>query len=103
MKPMLRFIALCTLTAPFLWPQTVAILAGRLFDPKSGTNLSNQVVLVRGERIVDVGPAASVPVPTGARVIDLSAATVLPGLIDEHVQTMGGASGLQYQMMIGVD
>src|SRR5579872_3263232 len=52
-------------------PQTVAIRAGRLFDSKSGNMLSNQVVLIRGDRIIAVGPAAQVPVPAGARVIDL--------------------------------
>ena len=45
--------------------------------------LTNQVVLVRGERIIEVG--ANVPVPAGARVIDLSNAAVLPGMIDAHV------------------
>ena len=99
---MLRLIAFWGLMAPLVWSQTIAIRAGRLFDPKSGTNSSNQVVLVRGERIMDVGPAASVTVPAGARVIDLSNATVLPGLIDGHVHTMGGPSGLQYQMLLGV-
>ncbi len=62
-----------------------AIRAGRLFDPKSGTNLANQVILVQGDRITEVGPAAQVQIPAGAKVIDLSKATVLPGLIDRHV------------------
>src|SRR3954469_635785 len=61
-----------------------AIKAGRLFDSKTGTNLQNQVILVTGERITDVGPAASVKIPAGARVIDLSFATVLPGPIAGH-------------------
>ncbi|PYR36893.1 MAG: Xaa-Pro dipeptidase [Acidobacteria bacterium] len=72
--------AIATLTAQ---EQTIAIRAGRLFDAKAGTMLHNHVVLIRGERIVDVG--ASVTVPAGARVIDLSNATVLPGMIDAHV------------------
>ena len=63
----------------------VAIRAGRLFDPKSGTNLANQVIVIKGDRITDVGPADKVQIPQGARVIDLSSATVLPGLIDRHV------------------
>jgi imidazolonepropionase-like amidohydrolase len=56
--------------------------------------LSNQVVLVRGDRIADVG--GSVTIPEGARVIDLSAATVLPGMIDTHVHvnTSGTAGNL---------
>jgi imidazolonepropionase-like amidohydrolase len=66
----------------------VAIRAGRLFDPRSGANLVNQVILVKGDRITEVGPAASVQIPAGARVIDLSRATVLPGLIDRHVHLM---------------
>ena len=65
--------------------QGVAIRAGRLFDPKSGTNLLNQVIVVKGDRIIDVGPAERVQIPAGARIVDLSKATVLPGLIDRHV------------------
>ncbi len=66
----------------------VAVRAGRLFDPKSGTNLTNQVILIKGDLIVDVGPADHVRIPPNARVIDLSGATVLPGLIDRHVHLM---------------
>ena len=65
-------------------PRTTAIRAGRLFDSDSGKLLDNQVVLIRGDRIIAVGPAAQVPIPAGARVIDLSRQTVLPGLIDLH-------------------
>jgi imidazolonepropionase-like amidohydrolase len=66
----------------------VAIRAGRLFDPRTGTNLANQVIVVQGDRITDVGPADRVKIPAGARVIDLSNATILPGLIDRHVHLM---------------
>ena len=69
----------------FLAPaaQVVAVRAGRLFDPRSGTLSNNQVILIRGDRIAEVG--ASVQIPSDARLIDLSAATVLPGMIDAHV------------------
>jgi imidazolonepropionase-like amidohydrolase len=66
-------------------PQGWAVRAGRLFDPKSGTNLTNQVILIKGGLITDVGPADRVQIPQGAGVIDLRNATVLPGLIDRHV------------------
>src|SRR5690242_4879081 len=69
-------------------PQGVAIRAGRMFDPKSGANLANQVIVIKGDRIADAGPADRVQIPQGARVIDLSRATVLPGLIDRHVHLM---------------
>ena len=68
--------------------QVVAIRAGRLFDSKSGTLLNNQVVLIKGDRISDVGPG--VPIPREARIIDLSAATVMPGMIDTHVHVNTG-------------
>ena len=45
----------------------VAVRAGRLFDPKSGANLANQVILIKGDRITDVGPADRVQIPQGAR------------------------------------
>jgi imidazolonepropionase-like amidohydrolase len=71
--------------------QVVAIRAGRFFDARSGTMLSNQVVLIKGDRIADVG--AAVPIPPEARVLDLSSASVLPGMIDGHVHVnTGGAT-----------
>jgi len=63
--------------------QVIAIRAARLFDSRTGALLPNQTVLVRGDRITDVG--TSVPIPPGARVIDLGTATLLPGMIDAHV------------------
>jgi len=65
-------------------PRLVAIRAGHMFDSKNGQMLANQVILLMGERITDVGPASQVKIPAGAEVIDLSRATVLPGLIDGH-------------------
>jgi imidazolonepropionase-like amidohydrolase len=62
----------------------VAIRAGRLFDSKAGRMLPRQTVILTGDRISDVGPEAQVKIPSGAQVIDLSQATVLPGLIDAH-------------------
>jgi len=89
-------------TPPAQAKQVVAVRAGRMFDPKSGTILANQVVLITGDRITEVGPADRVKVPGGAKVIDLSRATVLPGLIDGHVHLTGGPDGLQYQMMLAL-
>jgi len=59
-----------------------AIRAGRLLDPDGGRILANQIILVEGNRIRDVGP--NVQVPAGAQVIDLSRMTVMPGLVDAH-------------------
>ena len=74
--------------------QVIAIKAGHLFDAKTGTMLNNQVVLIRGDKVAEVG--ASVQIPAGAKVIDLSGATVLPGMIDSHVHVnTGGATQAQ--------
>ena len=59
-----------------------AIKCGRLFDGKTPTLQENVVVLVEGYRIRAVGK--SVAIPPEAKVIDLSHATVMPGLIDCH-------------------
>src|ERR1700730_15579389 len=83
--------------------QVTAVRAGKMFDPKSGTNLTNQVVLITGDKITDVGPADRVKIPTGAKVIDLSNATVLPGLIDGHVHLTDAQGNLQHQMMIALN
>jgi imidazolonepropionase-like amidohydrolase len=65
-------------------PAKLVVRAGRLFDSNKGRLVADQVVLIEGERIAAVGSAASVKIPAGVRVIDLSKATVLPGLIDAH-------------------
>jgi imidazolonepropionase-like amidohydrolase len=62
----------------------VAVRAGRMFDSKTGQMLTRQVVLLSGDRITEVGPEGQVKIPAGTEVIDLSRATVLPGLIDAH-------------------
>lgn len=61
-----------------------AIRAGHLVDVRTGKVLADQVILVRGERIEAVGAPDAVAIPAGTKVIDLSAYTVLPGLIDTH-------------------
>ena len=62
----------------------VYILAGRLFDGTSDDVRETMVIVVEGERIKAIGPATQLQVPSGAKVVDLSHSTVLPGLIDCH-------------------
>jgi len=61
--------------------QIVVIRAARMFDARSGKMVPNPVIVVRGDRIAEVGGTA----PSGATVIDLGSATLLPGMIDGHV------------------
>jgi imidazolonepropionase-like amidohydrolase len=60
------------------------IRAGTLIDGKSDAPLHDQIIVLRGNRIDHVADAASAKIPAGSTVIDLSKATVLPGLIDSH-------------------
>jgi imidazolonepropionase-like amidohydrolase len=65
-------------------PKTTYIRAGRLFDGTADAVRENVVIVVTDDRIQSVSPAGSISIPTGATVVDLSRATVLPGLIDCH-------------------
>src|SRR6266704_5997714 len=62
--------------------QPIVLKASRLFDGKSNTLVQNGVVIVQGDKIVDVG--TNLPAPDGAQVIDLGDATLSPGFMDAH-------------------
>ena len=71
-------------------PPVVLIKAGKLLDVRKGAYIENAAILIEGERIREVGPAAEVQAhaPQGAKLIDLGRAYVLPGLIDCHTHIM---------------
>jgi imidazolonepropionase-like amidohydrolase len=62
-----------------------------LIDPATGTVSKNQIILVKDGKIAEVGPA--VKIPTGAEVIDLSGAWVMPGLMDAHTHMTYDSKG----------
>jgi imidazolonepropionase-like amidohydrolase len=79
--------------------QTVSVTvikAGRLIDTENGRVLTNQMILIENERIKSVG--ANLTIPAGAKVIDLSNATVMPGFIDTHTHVTGDADENYYDM-----
>ena len=64
----------------------VVLRAAKLLDVKAGSEVLNPVVVIDGARIKEVGPG--IPVPTGAQVIDLGKATLMPGLVDAHTHLL---------------
>jgi imidazolonepropionase-like amidohydrolase len=70
-------------------PVVVVLRAARMFDGTGAAPITDAVVVVTDDKITAAGPASSVSVPAGARVVDLGAATILPGFIDSHTHIIG--------------
>ena len=87
MKTPARFLALLLVPVLAFAGDKLVVKAARLIDGKGGAPLAPAMVLIDGDRILDVG--TNLKVPDGARVIDLGGATLLPGLIDLHTHLCG--------------
>jgi imidazolonepropionase-like amidohydrolase len=80
-------VAVASVTAAEV-PAVTYVRAGKLLDVRSGKLLSDQVIVIRGERIERIAGSLDVQIPAGATAVDLTRATVLPGLIDCHTHIM---------------
>jgi len=67
----------------------IAIVGANLIDGRGGSVVTDSVVVIRGDRIIAVGPRSSVKVPVGADVVDAKGLTLVPGLIDAHFHIDG--------------
>jgi imidazolonepropionase-like amidohydrolase len=75
----------------------VVVRAGHILDVKTGTMLSGQAIVIEGDKIVSVGPAADAKLSPATQTIDLPNATVLPGLIDAHTHLTFDPANLGYE------
>jgi imidazolonepropionase-like amidohydrolase len=81
----LVFITLVSVQLSAQSPASVTLVkAGRLLDPRTGNVLTPAFVLIEGDKVKQIGSSFQIGVPSGAKIIDLAGATLLPGLIDAH-------------------
>src|SRR6201981_420330 len=86
----LLIAAILVFCANCILAEETVIKAGRLVDPDSGTVLTDQIILIHDNKIERVGKGLAIP--PGAKALDLSSMTVLPGLIDCHTHVADGHS-----------
>ena len=95
----LLLVATTALSQPAAPVRRVVIHPGHLLDVKTGATLSGQAIVVEGDVIVSVGPAADAKLAPGTETIDLPNATVLPGLIDAHTHLTADNGQFGYQAL----
>jgi imidazolonepropionase-like amidohydrolase len=89
-------LLLCTAVGAQQPSNRTIIKAGHLLDVKTGNTLTGQAIVIDADKIASVTPLADVKISSGDTVIDLSRATVLPGLIDAHTHlTMNPSFGYE--------
>jgi imidazolonepropionase-like amidohydrolase len=76
----------------------VIVRAGHMLDVKTGKTIENRVIVIEDDKIVSIGAAADAKA-AGATIVDLSNATVLPGLIDSHTHITFDPKGLGYESL----
>jgi len=77
-------------------PVVTALVGGTVVAIDGGSPIEDATVLIAGERITQVGPSASTPVPAGAKVIAMTGRWLIPGLMNTHVHLglkLPGAAG----------
>src|SRR3979409_309668 len=82
---LLAFLAATACARPRTEQEAIAITHVSVIDVASGVTHSDNTVIVSGNRISFVGPAAGAKIPAGARVIDARGKYLIPGLWDMHV------------------
>ena len=105
MKNFLSLLLLCIFSFQIIYAQnlgapgeqtgkeTVVLKAAQIIDGTGAEPIKNGIIVVANNKITAVGTSANVKIPSGARVIDLGNATLLPGFIDAHTHIIGRTLG----------
>src|SRR5262249_9513736 len=64
--------------------QTTALRGARVIDGSGGAPIDNATIVIRGGRIIAIGPSSGTSVPNGAEVVNYTGKTIIPGLISGH-------------------
>jgi imidazolonepropionase-like amidohydrolase len=84
-------LLLCCAVSGRAADELLALKAARMFDGKSNALVQNAVVIVQNDKIVNSGN--NLPIPSGARIVDLGDATLCPGFMDAHTHLTDDFSG----------
>ncbi len=88
MKKQITFLLLLLSTLSLQGQQITALVGGTLIDGFGGIPIQNSVILIQGEKILEVGNTDTVTIPKGAEIISTEGMSVMPGLWDMHVHLM---------------
>src|SRR5215469_7547341 len=86
--------AVAGMVSPSASAQSIAFTNLRIVDGNGGSPVEQGTIVTEGRKIVAVGPASNIAIPSGARSIDEGGKTALPGLADMHVHLTGGWDGI---------
>src|SRR5262249_19319866 len=95
----IRNVPVLAQTAAQATSPRVILRAGKLLDVRTGTTLRNQTIVIEAGKIAGIGPGAEAKSSNNDRIIDLSNATVLPGLTDAHTHLTGDPRNIGYQSL----
>lgn len=79
-----------------------AIVGVRLIDGLGGPAMENSTVVIKGNRIIEVGPKSQIKIPAGAEVTDGKGMSLLPGLVDSHFHSANNNKSLSTLLKNGV-
>lgn len=82
---------------------TIAIIGAKLIDGRGGPPANDACIVIRGDRIADVGKRTEITIPDGATVIDAAGKTVLPGFFDTHFHSRHSVEQpIKYELHHGI-